>query len=187
MADFWQIAVVIVYRIKLCYITSMLQAMYRKSKADRLIAKNSSFYKLAEPVFVSSNFQRLRTIMHHDASIADHTVSVALHSFRIAHALGLRAHLKELVRGALLHDYFLYDWRSARPRSGKLHGFDHPREALENAIEDFGPLTQIEADCISRHMFPLTPIPPVYFESILVCLVDKVVSLAELVAATRIR
>lgn len=168
------------------YIVIMSFLKKRRSKADRLIARNPFFYKLAEPVFLSRNFQRLRDIVHHDASIADHAVSVAYHAFIIAHALGLHAHLRELVRGALLHDYFFYDWRTARPRNGKLHGFAHPQEALENAREDFGPLSPIEEDCISRHMFPLTPIPPIYFESILVCLVDKVVALAELVAATRI-
>jgi len=50
-------------------------------------------------VFLSRNFQRLKDIVHHDASIADHAVSVAYHAFIIAHALGLHAHLKELVRG----------------------------------------------------------------------------------------
>ncbi|WP_304224623.1 HD domain-containing protein [Gracilinema caldarium] len=164
----------------------MSNLTYRRAKADRLMGRNPLFYKLAEPVFFSRNFQKLRDIIHHDASIADHVVSVAFHSFQIAHALGLRKHLRELVRGALLHDYFFYDWRSARPRSGKLHGFEHPKEALENARQDFGRLTPIEEDCISRHMFPLTPIPPVYAECLLVCLVDKIVALAELVAATRI-
>jgi uncharacterized protein len=164
----------------------MMHTGYRQAKADRLMARNPVFYKLAEPIFLSRKFQRLRDIVHHDASIADHAVSVAYHSFLIAHGLGLRTHLKELVRGALLHDYFFYDWRRARPRNGKLHGFEHPHEALENARADFGPLTAIEEDCISRHMFPLTLIPPIYFESILVCLVDKFVALAELVAATRI-
>ncbi|AEJ19161.1 hypothetical protein Spica_1012 [Gracilinema caldarium DSM 7334] len=163
-----------------------MHTRYRRAKADRLIARNPVFYKLAEPIFLSRNFQHLRDIVHHDASIADHTVSVAYHSFVIAHAMGLRKHIKELVRGALLHDYFFYDWRYARPRNGKLHGFEHPNEALENARSDFGHLTAIEEDCIRRHMFPLTPVPPVYFESILVCLVDKVVALAELVAAIRI-
>lgn len=164
----------------------MLHTRYRRAKADCLIARNSLFYTLAEPVFLSRNFQRLRDIVHHDASIADHVVSVAYHAFLIAHALGRRSHIKELVRGALLHDYFFYDWRTARPRNGKLHGFEHPNEALENARADFGPLTPIEEDCISRHMFPLTPVPPIYFESLLVCLVDKFVALVELVAATRI-
>jgi uncharacterized protein len=164
----------------------MMHTRYRRAKADRLLVRDPLFYKLAEPIFLSRNFQRLRDIVHHDASIADHVVSVAYHAFLIAHAIGLRKHLKELVRGALLHDYFFYDWRTARPRNGKLHGFEHPHEALENAQADFSPLSPIEKDCISRHMFPLTPVPPIYLESILVCLIDKVVALAELVAATRI-
>lgn len=157
----------------------------RKPKADRLMAKDPLFLLLAEPVYASRGFRKLADIKHHDASIADHAVSVAFHSFRIARALGLRRRIRELVRGALLHDYFFYDWRFERPRSGGLHGFDHPREARQNAESDFGELTPVEKDCIEAHMFPLTPVPPRYPESLIVCLVDKAVALAEAVAAAR--
>ena len=87
--------------------------------------------------------------------------------------------LPQLTRGALLHDFFHYDWRVEKPRSGGLHGFEHPREALENAEEDFGPLTRVERDCVLRHMWPLTPVPPRYPESLLVCMADKAVALNE--------
>lgn len=93
--------------------------------------------------------------------------------------LGFRRRLSELARGALLHDFFHYDWRVAKPRSGGRHGFDHPREALENAEASFGPLSRVERNIVLRHMWPLTPIPPHYPESIIVCMVDKAVSMGE--------
>ena len=40
-----------------------------------------------------------------------------------------------LVRGALLHDYFLYDWHQPHKEYG-LHGFTHPSTALRNAVQD---------------------------------------------------
>jgi len=154
----------------------------RRNKADRLMAKDPLFFALGEPIYASRGFQKLADIPHHDGSIADHAVSVAFHAFRIARALGFRKHIRELVRGALLHDYFFYDWRATRPKGRGLHGFTHPTEALQNAEHDFGPLTLRERDCIERHMFPLTPVPPRFFESLLVCLVDKVVATAEAAA-----
>lgn len=60
-----------------------------------------------------------------------------------------------------------------------MHGFDHPREALENAEAAYGPLSRVERDIILRHMWPMTPIPPRYPESVIVCIVDKCVSAAE--------
>ena len=82
-----------------------------------------------------------------------------------------------MVRGALLHDYFLYDWHdpdNLRP----LHGFTHPGEALRMALEEFE-LNDVERNVIHRHMFPLTPIPPRYREAVLVSMADKVSAVLE--------
>ena len=76
-----------------------------------------------------------------------------------------------LVKGALLHDYFLYDWHE-NDASHRLHGFRHPGTALRNATRDYA-LNQREKNTIARHMFPLTPIPPQCREAWLVCLADK--------------
>ncbi len=40
-------------------------------------------------------------------------------------------------------------------------------------------LTDIEKDIIKKHMFPLTPIPPVHIESWIVCIADKICSAGE--------
>ena len=40
-------------------------------------------------------------------------------------------------------------------------------------------VNRIEADIISKHMFPLTFTPPKYKESVIVCLVDKFCSIYE--------
>ena len=39
---------------------------------------------------------------------------------------------RSLIRGALLHDYFLYDWHD-KNKPAKFHGFTHPKIAFENA------------------------------------------------------
>ena len=95
----------------------------------------------------------------------------------LARALHLRVDENALIRGALLHDYFLYDWHLKDP-SHRLHGFTHPATALRNAGEDWS-LSPIEKEIISKHMFPLTPLPPTCREAWLVCLADKLCAAGE--------
>ena len=112
-------------------------------------------------------------IQHGNITVHDHCISVARASIKIADTLKLKCNKKELIRGALLHDYFLYDWHkgdAARPEN--LHGLYHPGIALRNASRDFD-LTDREKDIIKKHMWPLTFIPPVYREGWVVTVADK--------------
>ena len=93
---------------------------------------------------------------------------------------GISIDRASLLRGALLHDYFLYDWHDPDP-SHRLHGFRHPFFALARAEEDFE-LTSRERNIIVRHMFPLVPVPPTCREAWIVCLADKWCALRETVA-----
>lgn len=79
---------------------------------------------------------------------------------------------------SLADDFFLYDWHNTKPKSG-LHGFTHPRTALDNANERFI-LNEIEKDIIEKHMWPLTPGLPKYKESYIIVLVDKYCSFMEI-------
>ena len=119
-------------------------------------------------------------IQHGDVSVYEHVLSVAQTSIRMASALsrvGVKVDAHALVRGALLHDYFLYDWHDPDP-SHRLHGFRHPYAALRRAEEDFD-LSSLERNIIVRHMFPLVPIPPACREAWIVCLADKACALGE--------
>ena len=119
-----------------------------------------------------------RYIQHGDTSVLLHSAAVAYYSYRLSRKLGLRGlKRRELVRGGLLHDYFLYDWHKGSNGHG-LHGFSHPATALANARQDTE-ISQVEADMIARHMFPLTPVPPKSRAGWIICLVDKVCSVYE--------
>ena len=123
-------------------------------------------------------------IQHGTMSVHAHVISVAHTSLAMAERLerlGIRIDRASLIRGALLHDYFLYDWHDPDP-SHRLHGFTHPFAALARAQEDFEDLTERERNIISRHMFPLVPIPPTCREAWLVCLADKACALHETIA-----
>ena len=120
-------------------------------------------------------------MQHGNFSVYRHSISVAILSLHIASKFNLRIDYESLVRGALLHDYFLYDWHIHKsfPCS---HGFTHPFLALKNAKEDFS-LTDCEKDIIVHHMFPLVPFPPLTPEGWIVCFSDKVCAVYETVYA----
>lgn len=140
-------------------------------------------YKLvhttARELLESSRFHLTKEFIQHGRiSVYSHCLSVAIMSVRIAKLLHIKTDYAALIRGALLHDYFLYDWHDNIDGIHNLHGFTHPSTALRNAQEDFE-LTGKERDIIKHHMFPLVPIPPQCREAWIVCTADKICALQE--------
>lgn len=117
-------------------------------------------------------------IQHGNTTTYHHCMAVAYYSYCITLLLPIKFDTKSTVRGAVLHDFYLYDWHIPS-KSHKLHGYVHPGFALANARKYFQ-LNQVEEDIISKHMWPLTLSKvPHYPEAMLVCLVDKFISLSE--------
>ncbi len=114
---------------------------------------------------------------HGSTSRLLHSVAVAYYSYRLAAAAPLSFHMREMVRGALFHDYFFYDAQDGDP-AHKGHWTRHPQIALENAQKEQW-LSGIEADVIRCHMFPLTLQPPRFREGAVVSLMDKLCSVYE--------
>ncbi|MCD7806394.1 MAG: HD domain-containing protein [Lachnospiraceae bacterium] len=123
--------------------------------------------------------QERRYMQHGSVTVYEHSIHVADKSLALSRRLGWKIDEESLLRGALLHDYFLYDWHE-KNGGHRLHGFHHPFRALANAREDYT-LNTVEEDIIRRHMFPLTLLPPMYEESWIVCLTDKYCAVAEMV------
>ena len=124
----------------------------------------------------------LKTFMQHgETSVYAHSLSVAKYSLLFAQFLektfGMKLDKNSLVRGALLHDYFLYDWHSMG-KGKRTHGFTHPRKAMENASRDFD-LNDLEKDIVLKHMFPVTPIPPKHREGFIVNIADTWCAICE--------
>ena len=116
-------------------------------------------------------------IHHGNTTILEHNVAVARRAYRIAKGLKLNISEKELIFGAMLHDYYFYDWHE-KDAGHRLYGYYHPGLSLKNAVKEME-LTAIEKDIIKKHMFPLTLSPPKYKESFIVCLADKICALEE--------
>ena len=124
-------------------------------------------------------------IQHSNVDCYEHSVFVAYSSYCVAAFINpwLRIDLRSVVRGAMLHDFFLYDWhhpKTEKERFFEKHGFTHPRKAFENASRYFE-MNKTEEDIILKHMWPLNLAPPRTREALLVTLVDKYCSLKEVV------
>ena len=111
-------------------------------------------------------------LQHGKRTVFEHSLAVAFMCLTINEFLHLKLNERRLIRGALLHDYFLYDWH-VKDKSHRLHGFRHPYFALENARKEYE-LDPVLEDMIVKHMFPLIPIPPKYKESWVLCIADKI-------------
>lgn len=119
-------------------------------------------------------------VQHGSMSVNEHCKNVTIASLMINSKLRLNANKREMIRGALLHDYFLYDWHDKELLKGqKLHGYAHPETALRNADEDYE-LTEKQRDIIGNHMWPLTLLHiPRCREAWIVTAADKYCSLME--------
>lgn len=120
-------------------------------------------------------------VQHKNITRLHHSISVSYHSYRISKKLGLD--YASAARGGLLHDFFLYDWTSKERPSKGMHGFLHPKIALENANEHFE-LNHREQDIIRKHMWPLTITLPKCKEAWVIIGVDKYCAIMEFFNAT---
>lgn len=140
------------------------------------------YYEIIREIEEHEEFLRLKEFYHHNSSIYTHVHGVAYLTYRICKLLKLDHH--SAVRGALLHDFFLYDRRNHDipdlPRH-KYHGIAHPTIALNNARKHFL-INEIEADIIQKHMWPLTIVPPKYKESFIVSFADKYLASREYIS-----
>lgn len=158
--------------------TNVSKRLERRYKRHRELHK--ALKEHANDILKSEKFRSTRrNVQHGSISVQRHSIDVAKQSLLIAKALKVKVNEKELVRGALLHDYFLYDWHDKeRDDYNGLHGFYHPGIALKNAMKDYD-LTKREQDIIKKHMWPLTPFIPKYRESWIVTMADKYCSTLE--------
>ena len=157
----------------------------KRKYARELLKKHGSEILNSHSFLKSHKF-----IQHGDMSVYEHSVNVAERAVRINRFLHAKCNERDLVRGALLHDYFLYDWHIDGKDKGnvhpKLHGFFHPSTALKNASRDFV-LTEREKDIIKKHMWPLTVVPPLCREAWVVTLADKYCSAMETIGLHKAR
>ena len=142
------------------------------------------FHECIEDLLHNEKVQQLDSFhQHFNTSRLQHSLNVSYYSFLLCKMF--RLDYRSATRAGLLHDLFLYDWRSSKQQEGN-HAKAHPIVALRTAKE-FTELNLIEEDAILKHMWPLTLKLPKYKESYIVTLADKYCATAEMIiGATRI-
>lgn len=116
--------------------------------------------------------QKMKQYYQHGGNTYAHSVQVAEAALKLARILPFHVKEKDLARGAMLHDFYLYGTNDMTFTAYQ-HGTRHPRISYENASRHFD-LTDTEKDIILSHMWPLTfTRPPRCPESVVVTLTDK--------------
>ena len=144
-------------------------------KFNYLALSDEEYMSLVEDVLMSEGFQKLSEYPHHnECTRLDHClhVSYSVYLFFKKYAPDY-PYLKEACRGALLHDFFLYDWHTENPFPVPcMHAWLHPKWAYNDAKKVFS-LTPVEKDIITKHMFPVSINPPRTKASWMVVIFDK--------------
>ncbi|RNC29106.1 MAG: Ribonuclease Y [Candidatus Dichloromethanomonas elyunquensis] len=146
---------------------------------DNLLVKyDDSFLSIAAPILQHDAYQKMREIPHHHGSVYEHCLDVAYLSYRMASKLGLD--VVSTVRGALLHDFYLYKFKKRKNKNllaeSYRHTRNHPKIAKENALRFFQ-LNNKEIDIITHHMFPIGF--PRSYEAWITTFADKSLALRE--------
>jgi uncharacterized protein len=150
------------------------------SVAPNRAVKNSAddhiFMECIADLILHEQVLSMKSFTHHS------TISCFEHCFHVAHVSykicrKLRIDYRSAARGALLHDFFLYDWHVTKLEKG-LHGFRHAHFALQNANLHFS-LNDLEKEIIRKHMWPLNIVPPRHIESFVVVFADKYCTVIE--------
>lgn len=87
----------------------------RKSTLERYW-EEEEFKGFFHDLLAESGLERINEYVQHGSTTRLlHSLAVAYYSYRLARFTRLSFHWQELVRGALLHDYFLYDAQDGDP------------------------------------------------------------------------
>jgi len=144
---------------------------------QNLINTDIEFLEIIQDIINNPVVQEMKKYkQHYNTSCYEHCYMVSYYCYLISKKCNLD--YISATRGAMLHDFFLYDWRKKIPNEKGLHAFAHPKIACDNACELFN-LNEKEKEMILTHMWPLTIKLPSSFEGLILTFVDKYCAFSE--------
>ena len=151
--------------------------MYNESMEKKY---EQEFLDIIEPIINNEKVLEMKKYTQHgNIDCFEHCLNVSYYTYKISKKLKLD--YKASARAGMLHDFFLYDWRTEGHEPGlfNMHAFTHGRIAYKNASKYFE-LNKKEKDIIENHMWPVTFKLPKYKETYLITLTDKYSTLIEM-------
>ena len=137
------------------------------------------YQELKNEIINQAHYQDLKKyIAHGHTSCFEHSIRVADRCFKFINRYQVKCNHEALINGALLHDYYLYDWHDNN--GFRFHGLKHHNFAVKNALADYQVDPKV-AHIIKAHMFPLTFwLIPKSKEAFIVSYCDKMASIKEI-------
>ena len=116
--------------------------------------QKESLENIYQTFLKDERIQRMKDIpMHRGSNCYEHSFKVAKKAVKNAiNFYKKNVDLVVVLIGAILHDYYLYDWRKDRSKR-KGHGKNHPKIASANASRDFDIPPEVK-EVIETHMWP---------------------------------
>ncbi|MDY5577641.1 MAG: HD family phosphohydrolase [Lachnospiraceae bacterium] len=146
----------------------------------------SDFYVVMSELIHDPKILQMKNYAQHNSSNTfKHSVHVALTAYRLSKIFHLKIDESSLAKGAMLHDFYLYDARGGQIGAWK-HGTGHADTALNNSLKHYQ-LTRLEKEIIYCHMWPLniTRVPRSK-ESLLISMADKYCAAREMMARRKV-
>lgn len=147
------------------------------NKENELI---QTFFSYIEDILENEEFKKLTNFEQHiNTNRLQHSMNVAYYTYLVCQKYNW--HPKEATRAALLHDFFLYDWRETKLG---FHPNEHPKQALINAKRYFE-INPLMENMILAHMWPLSIAIPKHRESWVVQGADRYCACLEAMHGTK--
>ena len=124
---------------------------------------------VSHPVFLKLRFEK-----HHGSNRYDHSLRVAIKTYKFA--IKHKLDVVEVTRASLLHDFFFNKDFGSNEQLFKLR--THPMMSVVNSKMYFN-INEVQEDIIRTHMFPITKTIPKSYAGMIVSLIDKEISIYE--------
>ena len=117
------------------------------------IAQKEKLENLYQSLLVDPKILAMKEIpMHRGSNCYEHVFKVAKKAVNLAVKFK-HINYEVVLLAAVLHDYYLYDWRTDKSKR-RHHGQNHPFVAAENAARDFH-ISEAVREIIISHMWPI--------------------------------
>lgn len=155
-----------------------------RKKAEKVIA-TCDVLRYGRDIVCTDVFIKAMEQTHHNkTTVGSHSTSVAIIALRMCRKINCRLlHPDErmVVLAALTHDLGIVG--RYEKYTGKFQTYvRHPKDSVKVAMDLLPDMNKKFYRTISRHMFPLTVLPPTSLEGLIVSLADKWASVKECLA-----